>query len=383
MTLSRLPLCPPPPTSKCDGELLAVQTALRRALCTAPAPPGEGGGPAAAVGNVIGGKTPTPIPLSAGLGARKAPACLLAGFLVEGGAPGWEDTKAAMIPPPHQLLEAAEGPVLGAPGHEQPPLTALRLEVWLRSLLCDADGTRFDAGFDMENSFPDVFRTARALARAIARHASALITGAGRGPGAPPPNGYHQAYPGGGSGGPVLPRPHSVNSASRGGDGGSRAKEPGVVGRLESASGALAGRLHGAPAAGALVSWASSIVKMARQYERWLPWQAFADELRELVMLSVGPPQPSHQADADGGDGDTGGERALAAEAAVFAVCELLLAWAEGDEVRTEYGRRFVDMYDIKVCISFAAGPVGLVTSERTAASFKSFTVSDGTINTF
>lgn len=307
-----------------------MQAALRRALCTSPTPPGQDSAPAAATDNGIsGGGAPTSTPLSAGLRARKAPACLLAGYLVESGVPGWEDTKAAMIPPPHQLLEAAEGPVSGASIHKQPPLTALRLEVWLRSLLCDAGSSRFDVDLDIEKSFPDVFWTARALARAIARHASSLVTGGGQGSGGPPLNGYHPAYPGGGSGGLELLRPYSVNCAGGGDAGGGRGQETAVVGRLESARRALAGRLQSAPAAGALVSWVSSVVKTAKQYEPWLPWQPFADELRELVLQSV-------RQQAEGGDGDAGGGGTLAAEAAVFAVCELLLAWTEKDEVRTE-----------------------------------------------
>lgn len=330
-----------------------MQAALRRALCTAPAPAGQDGNPVA--GATDGGTsssdggtptpTPTPTPLSAGLGARKAPACQLAGFLVETGVPGWEDTKAAMIPPPHQLLEAAEEApvsVAGAPLHrqqQQQPLTALRLEVWLRSLLCDADSSsrRFDVGFDIDQSFPDVFRTARTLARAIARNASSLVSGAAAGQGLGAPlldgNGYRSAYrgSGSGSGGLGVLRPYSTNGAGGGDGGGGRGQEPGVADRLEPARGALAGRLQSAaPAAGALlVSWVSSVVKTAKQYERWLPWQAFADELRELVLQSV-------RQQAEDGDRGAGGGRALAAEAAVFAVCELLLAWTERDEVRTD-----------------------------------------------
>lgn len=78
-----------------------MQRALRQALCTAAA-------------KANGGMEATPTPLSAGLGARKPPACLLTGYLVEIGVEGWEETKAAMIPPPQQLLEAAQGPAPGA-----------------------------------------------------------------------------------------------------------------------------------------------------------------------------------------------------------------------------------------------------------------------------
>eukprot|EP00752_Nemacystus_decipiens_P015153 g13499.t1 len=329
---------------KCDDELRAMQAALRRALCTAPRPAGQDSGPAAAAADSDPRDRGGPIstPLSAGLGARKAPACLLAGFLVESGVPGWEDTKAAMTPPPHQLLEAAEeDPVSGAPllGQQQRPLTALRLEVWLRSLLCDADsGSRFDAGSDIDKSFPDVFRTARTMARAIARHASSLVhfvhfaDAAGRGPGVMPlliGNGYHPAYPGSGSGVPGLLRPYSAIGADGGEGGGNWRKEPGVVQRLEPARGALAGRLEGVPAAETLISWVSSVVKTAKQYQRWLPWQAFADELRELVLQIVRQQAEGYDG-AAGGGGGTG--RTLAAEAGIFAVCELLLAWVDTDE---------------------------------------------------
>ena len=202
----------------------------------------------------------------------------------------------------------------------QQPLTALRLEVWLRSLLCSADHSRFDAAFDIEKSFPDVFRTARVLARAIARHASAIVAGnklnQGERGGGPT---HHAPYPfgsGGGSGAAELLRLDRIEREPEGGE------------RLDSPRRALAGRLRGAPAAGALVSWVSSVVRTAQQYRRWLPWQAFADELRELVLLSA--PRQSV-----GGDGDAGRGGALEAEAAVFAVCELLLAWEEEGEVRT------------------------------------------------
>lgn len=84
-----------------------MQRSLRRALCTAPAPPGQDGDSVAADGDTDSGGTATP--LLAGLRARKASACMLVGYLVENGVLGWEDTKAAMIPPPPQLLEAAEG----------------------------------------------------------------------------------------------------------------------------------------------------------------------------------------------------------------------------------------------------------------------------------
>lgn len=215
------------------------------------------------------------------------------------------------------------------------PLTALRLDVWLRSLLCDADNSHFDVGLDIEKSFPDVFRTSRTLARAIARHASALVTGSNQDERAPRPNGYHQpSYSGGDSGGVERLRPNFVNGTGVGDGGGDRRRqEPAVDELLESPRRALAGRLQSTPAAAALVSWVSSVVKTAKQYRQWLPWQPFADELRELVLLSVRQ-RSVHQ--AAGGDGGGAGGRALAAEAAVFAVCELLLAWEETPAVRID-----------------------------------------------
>lgn len=45
-----------------------------------------------------------------GLGSRRADACLLMGHFVELGAPGWAEAKAAMDPPPPQLVAAAEMP---------------------------------------------------------------------------------------------------------------------------------------------------------------------------------------------------------------------------------------------------------------------------------
>lgn len=91
-----------------------MQRSLRRALCTARAPVGQDGGSVSADGGIGSGIGGAATPLLAGLGIRKAPACKLVGYLVEKGVPGWEDTKAAMIPPPPQLLEAADGPVRGA-----------------------------------------------------------------------------------------------------------------------------------------------------------------------------------------------------------------------------------------------------------------------------
>ncbi len=228
---------------------------------------------------------------------------------------------------------------------QQPRLTALRLEVWLRSLLCsaDQDHSRFDASFDIEKSFPDVFQTARVLARAIARHASAFVASVrhSQGRGAPPPGALYppSSDSGSGSARPLrldldLDRVKLEPVDNGKGKGKGKGK-----GRLDSPRQALAGRLNGAPAAGALVSWVSGIVRTAQQYRRWLPWQAFADELRELVLELLSARRylvDAVDADVDAdGDGGAAGEASLEAEAAVFAVCELLLAWGEEGEVRT------------------------------------------------
>lgn len=88
-------------------------------------------------------------------------------------------------------------------------------------------------------------------------------------------------------------------------------------------------RLERAPGAQALVAWASSLIKTARQYVKWLPWQPFAAELRQLLLLDM----------RESVEGRTGASRQRgahgptnAAAATVFVVCELLLAW-EGGEV--------------------------------------------------
>lgn len=215
--------------------------------------------------------------------------------------------------------------------------------MWLRSLLHGADHSRFDAAFDIEKSFPDVFRTARVLARAIARHASAFVASASgsarhsRGRGAPPSGAFY------------LPPPPPCSGSGSGAAGSIRLdrgkQEPMDNERLDSPRQALAGRLQGAPAAGALVSWVSSVVRTAQQYRQWLPWQPFADELRELMLvLLMLSARRNHHGDADDGDGgvDATGGASLGAEAAVFAVCELLLAWGEEGEVRTRGSPGFV-----------------------------------------
>lgn len=84
--------------SNCARDLLAVQRALRVALCTQPG----------SVGGDIEDNSAASLP--PGLGNRRADACLLMGHLVELGVPGWKEAKAAMNPPPHPLVEAAEPP---------------------------------------------------------------------------------------------------------------------------------------------------------------------------------------------------------------------------------------------------------------------------------
>ncbi|CAM9799813.1 unnamed protein product, partial [Ectocarpus sp. 13 AM-2016] len=306
-------------SSGCGNELQVVQRVLRTALCTAPASPGQ----------PLGG-IPTTLP--AGSGDRKVAACLLVGFLVESGVPGWDETKAAMTPPPPQLLVAAEEAVrteseshVWHSDHSRQQLTALRLEVMLQSLLCDVGGSRLIGDMDIEKSFPDVFRTARTLARAIARHASALVTRTNQGQEAWRTNDNHCFQSGGGGFEGVDPRWPSVvgGSCSRDGEGAGHRQ-------LELPRRALARRLQHSPAAAALTSWVSSIVKTVKQFRRWLPWQPLADELRELVLQNARQ-KPVRQLVSGGERKETEG-RTLAAEAAVFAVSELLLAWDEGGE---------------------------------------------------
>ena len=242
-------------------------------------------------------------------------------------------------------------------------LTALRLEMWLRSFLCDAaGGGRFGTGFDL-NLIPDVFRTARTIARAVSRHASALITAGNQGDGAGgnenrrfcsadgsggvEPSLLFQANGAGDQGGDARANdyrrffsddvsggvePFQLYTANGDSDyrGAAGEREPLVIGELESPRRALIGRLGGVPQAGAFVSWVSSLVKTVKQYRRWFPWQPFADELRGLLRGVREQPGPA----AGRGDGGGVGRRdaAPAAAAGMFAACELLLAW-EGVQV--------------------------------------------------
>lgn len=90
------------PRSDCTHELFAVQCALRLALCTPSAPGRRHGRCKRGSG--------TSSSLLTGLGTRRAHATLLIGHLVEIGAPGWRETKAIMVPPFPQLMQAAEAP---------------------------------------------------------------------------------------------------------------------------------------------------------------------------------------------------------------------------------------------------------------------------------
>lgn len=199
--------------------------------------------------------------------------------------------------------------------------------MWLRHFLCDADGARFGVHVDLKHQVPDVFRTARTLARAISRHASALISSDLSDAGGQP-IGHHGYLFDAGFGGVESRGDDFTNGDNANGRRGGGEAEHAVDGGLKPPRQALAGRLRGAPAAGALVSWLSSIVKTAEKYRQWLPWQAFADELRELMLLSV-----RQRARAPGGGRGDDKQAPLGAAASVFAVCEILLAW-EGGEVR-------------------------------------------------
>lgn len=209
------------------------------------------------------------------------------------------------------------------------PLTALRLEMWLRPLLGDAAGPSFDTGEDIEKSFPDVFRTAQTLARAIAIHASYLIHRGSPGVRSPLTQGYA-----GGFGGIEFSRPSSYVACDDGSSCGTSKQGFQADGRLEAPRRALAGRLQKSPAAPVLISWVSSIVKTVKEFRRWLPWQPFADELRELLSARQ---HPAPDQTGGGGGGAAAEGKTFAADAAVFAVCELLLAWEEAGQVRTNH----------------------------------------------
>lgn len=234
--------------------------------------------------------------------------------------------------------------------------------MWLRPFLCDAvaGGGRFGAGFDL-NLIPDVFRTARTLARAVSRHASDITIADDQGNDARA-NDYHRRLcadhgSGGvesfplyqangdvaadrGSAEPFLFLRDNDDSGNRGaavekeqptaviGQLGGATRRP-VIDQLEPPRRALIGRLRRVPEAGALVSWVSSLGKTVEQYRQWIPWQPFADELRGLLLLGVREQPRTAAGRVDGGGGGRGD---AAATAGVFAVCELLLIW-QGEQV--------------------------------------------------
>lgn len=181
---------------------------------------------------------------------------------------------------------------------------------------CDADlchGSREPGEF----SFPDVFRTARTLAQAVSRHGSAIIMG-----GSHVTNGPVRFHAGNGSFVYTSPHPRQIQRENEHNSDNSGALAP--------PRRALAGRLGSVPAVGALQSWVSGVVKTAARYKRWLPWQAFSDELRQLVLLQTQQPVPPAMDGCEGGSMGDG----VAAVAATVAVCELLLAW-DGGQVKT------------------------------------------------
>lgn len=224
-------------------------------------------------------------------------------------------------------------------------LTALRLELWLRSLLHDVDGDYSGLDVELKNSIPDVFRTARTLARTVSRHAFATVTG-GEGDGAGA-NGHHPFRRDCDFG-----SVESIRRSYSNGDGRDRREgteqEHAVDGTLEPPRRALARRVPSALRTGALMSWVSSLVTIIRQYRQWLPWQAFADELRDLVLLSV------RRTVQTGGAHQNGtGEGPPASAAALFAACELLAAW-EGGAVRTEAWACSATLMPFSCCLCIA-----------------------------
>lgn len=198
--------------------------------------------------------------------------------------------------------------------------TALRLELWLRTQL-RMENLCFQ-GQEVDAWIPDVFRTARALARAISRHTFALGT-VDQGGGMRPDN--HSSFHVNGD------RCSGDTEGSRSGcfedEGSTRRDERKCEKCLKPPRQALASRLSSLPAAGELLSWVSNVVITAVLYKQWLPWQAFADELRELVLLYIQQPPQA----AGGSDKGVGRGHPAASAASVFAACSLVLAWEAGE----------------------------------------------------
>ena len=85
-----------------------MQGALRTALCSPPVLDDHQRSTSSCFSSAANSTGDTADLVSATSGCHRAHACLLVGHLVESGAPGWEETKASMVPPPRELLEAAE-----------------------------------------------------------------------------------------------------------------------------------------------------------------------------------------------------------------------------------------------------------------------------------
>lgn len=170
------------------------------------------------------------------------------------------------------------------------------------------------------NPIPDVFSIAQVLIRTISRQALTFVKEDQVAEGTRP-NGYRLSN-GCDSGGiePIQSSRTDIDNIGRGGEGGHASKK-----LLER----LASLLKGAATAGELASWVSSMLRTAVQYRPWLPWQAFAEELRELVASSM-----KQFVKPACGDEKEAEAKEIAAAASMFAVCELLLAW-DAAEVRS------------------------------------------------
>lgn len=189
-------------------------------------------------------------------------------------------------------------------------VTALRLELWLRSL-CHSSSRH--GGLDpYQTAFqiPDVFRLSRTLAKVISQDASSHVISLVRH--GQLPNGSHRLQCEGIS--------RSARDIANGATGFFQdtgcLEADARVSSLEEPRQALIGRLRGLPGADALRSWVSGMAQTVRQFKEWLPWQAFADELRELLQHNV---QKGNGTQAD----------PVAATAAAFALCEMLRAWED------------------------------------------------------
>lgn len=88
--------------SDCNGELRRIQRTLTRGIIALH--PGRE--------ESLDGRHSIAKALPDEMEALKASACLLLGNLVESGAPGHTESKAAMSCPPHYLLESATPPLL-------------------------------------------------------------------------------------------------------------------------------------------------------------------------------------------------------------------------------------------------------------------------------